>query len=64
MIETRSTIKFCVKLGYQPTERFNLLQRGGDALEMKNSTLFKWHMRFKQTQKRAFKMALRTDAGR
>ena len=64
VIETRATITFYVKLGYQPNERFNLLQRGEDALEMKNSTLFKWHMRFKQGQKRAFKMALRADAGR
>ena len=35
VVETRATIKFCVKLGYEPTEMFYLLQRGGDALEMK-----------------------------
>ena len=35
MVETRYMIKFCVKLGYKPTEMFILLQRGGDALEMK-----------------------------
>ena len=35
MVETRAMIKFCVKLGYKPTEMFNLLQRGRDALEMK-----------------------------
>ena len=29
MVETRNTIKFCVKLGYKPTEMFSLLQRGG-----------------------------------
>ena len=28
VVETRDTIKFCVKLGYKPTEMFNLLQRG------------------------------------
>ena len=27
VVETRNTIKFCVKLGYKPTEMFNLLQR-------------------------------------
>ena len=27
VVETRDTIKFCVKLGYKPTEMFNLLQR-------------------------------------
>ena len=37
VVETRDTIKFCVtcKLGNKPTEMFGLLQRGGDALEMK-----------------------------
>ena len=34
VVETRDTIKFCVKLGYKQTEMFSLLQRGGDALEM------------------------------
>ena len=29
VVETRDTIKFCVKLGYKPTEMFSLLQRGG-----------------------------------
>ena len=33
VVETRNTIKFCVKFGYKPTEMFNLLQRGGDALK-------------------------------
>ena len=35
VVETRDTNKFCVKLGYKPTDMFSLLQRGGDALEMK-----------------------------
>ena len=26
-VDTRDTIKFCVKLGYKPTEMFSLLQR-------------------------------------
>ena len=35
VVEAGDTIKFCVELRYQPTEMFSLLQRGGDALEMK-----------------------------
>ena len=35
VVETRDTIKFHVKLGYKQTKMFSLLQRGGDALEMK-----------------------------
>ena len=29
VVETRDTIKFCVKLRYNPTEMFSLLQRDG-----------------------------------
>ena len=32
VVETRDTIKFCFKLGYKPTEMFNLLQRGEGCL--------------------------------
>ena len=35
MVETRDTIKFCIKCGYKPPEMLFLLQIGGDALEMK-----------------------------
>ena len=35
VVETRDTIKVCVKLGDKPSEMFSLLQRGGGALEMK-----------------------------
>ena len=35
VVETPDTIKFCVKLGYKPTEKFSLLQRGGGALEIR-----------------------------
>ena len=35
VVETRDTIKFCAMLGCKPIEKFSLLQRGGDALEMK-----------------------------
>ena len=40
VVGTGSTIKFCVKLGYEPTEMFNMLQRGGDAVEMKKKQQF------------------------
>ena len=63
VVETRDTIKFCVKLGYKPTEMFGLLQRGGGCFRNEKSTLFKWRTRSKQGQ-RAFKMALGVDAGR
>ena len=33
--KTCAAIKLCEKLGYISTERFNLIQRGGDAPEMK-----------------------------
>ena len=35
VVETRETIKFCVKLGNKQSEMFSILQGGGDALEMK-----------------------------
>ena len=35
VVETRDTIKFCVNLGYKPTEMFSLLQRGGECFRNK-----------------------------
>ena len=43
VVETRDTIKFCVKLGYKPTKMFICYKEVGDALEMIKSTMFKWH---------------------
>ena len=57
MVETRDAIKFCVKLGYKPTEMFSLLQRGGECFRNEKSTMFKWHHGLSK-DKRAFKMAL------
>ena len=55
--ETHITIKFCVQLGYGPTEMFNLVLRGGDALEMKKvQRLNGIHSLSKD--KKAFKMTL------
>ena len=63
VVETRDRIKFCVKLGYKPTEMFSLLQRGGNALEMKKVQCLSG-TRGLSKDKRAFKMALGVDAGR
>ena len=38
-------------LGYKPTEKLSLLQRGGGILEIRKIKTFKWHTRFKQGQK-------------
>ena len=51
VVETRDTIKFCVKLGYKPTEMFGLLQRDGGCFRNEKSTMFKWHTRSKRGQK-------------
>ena len=63
VVETRATVKFCVKLGYKPTEMFNLLQMDGDALEMKKVQCLSGTRRLSKN-KRAFKMALGAGAGR
>ena len=43
VIKTRTMIKCYVKLGYKPAEMLNLLQRGGDALEMKKYSASEAH---------------------
>ena len=63
MVETRDTIKFCVKLGYKPTEMFSLLQRGGGCFRNEIvHCLSDTHGLGKD--KRVFKIALGVDAGR
>ena len=63
VVETRDTIKFCVKLGYKPTEMFSLLQRGGGCFRNEIvHCLSGTHGLSKD--KRAFKIALGVDAGR
>ena len=63
MVETRDTIKFCVKLGYKPTEMFGLLQRGGGCFRNEKIQCLSG-TRGLSKDKRAFKMALGVDAGR
>ena len=35
-LKTRAAIKFCVNLGYTPTETFNMLKVAGTAPELRN----------------------------
>ena len=44
MVETHETIKFCLKLGYKPSEMLNFCYKEiWDALEMKNNNVFLAH---------------------
>ena len=63
VVETRNTIKFCVKLGYKPTEMFSLLQRGGGCFRNEIVHCLSG-TRGLSKDKRAFKIALGVDAGR
>ena len=58
MVETRDTIKFCVKLGYKPTEMFSLLQRGGGCFRNEKQVHCLSGTRSQSKDKRAFKIAL------
>ena len=64
MVETRDTIKFCVKLGYKPTEMLSLLQRGGGGCLRNEKVQCLSGTHGLSKGKRAFKMALGVDAGR
>ena len=63
MVETRDTIKFCVKLGYKPIEIFSLLQRGGGCFRTEIKHCLSG-TRGLSKDKRAFKIALGVDAER
>ena len=63
VVKTRTTIIYCVKLGYKQAEMLNLLQRGGDALEMKKVQCFRGTHGLRK-DKRAFNMALGVNAER
>ena len=63
VVEFCDMIKGSAKLGYKPTEMFSLLQRGGDALEMKKVQCLSG-TRSLSKDKRAFKMTLGADAER
>ena len=62
MVETRVTIKFCIKLGYKPPEMCFFTKRWrcfrNEKVQSFSST------RGLSKDKRAFKMALGADAGR
>ena len=63
VVETSDTIKFCVKLGYNPTEMFSLLQRGGVCFRNEKVQCLSG-TRGLSKDKRAFKMALGVETGR
>ena len=63
MVETRDTIKFCVKLGYKPTEMLSLLQRGGGCFRNEKVQCLSGTCSLSK-DKRAFKIVLGVDAGR
>ena len=63
MVETPDTIKFCVKLGYKPTEMLSLLQRGGGCFRNEIVNCLSG-TRGLSKDKRAFKIVLGVDAGR
>ena len=63
VVEIRDTIRFCVKLGYKPTEIFSLLQRDVGCFKNEKYQCFSG-TRGLSKDKRAFKMALGADAGR
>ena len=63
VVETRDTIKFCVKLGYKPTEMFSLLQGGWGCFRNEIVNCLSG-TRGLSKDKRAFKIALGVDAGR
>ena len=64
VVETRDTIKFCIKLEYKPPEMLYFsLQIGGDALEMKKVQSFS-STRGLSKDTRAFKMVLGADVRR
>ena len=63
VVETRDTIKFCVKLGYKPTEMFSLFQRGWGCFRNEKVQCLSGTRRLGK-DKRALKMPLGVDAGR
>ena len=63
MVETHDTIKFCVKLGYKPTQMFSLLQRGGECFRNEKVHCLSGTNGLSK-DKRAFKIVLGVDAGR
>ena len=61
--ETRDTIKFCVKLGYKPTEMFKVVTKRKGCFRIEKVQCFSGTHGLSK-DKRAFKTALGADAGR
>ena len=64
MVETLATIKLSAKLGYKPIEMYYLLRRGWGAFEMKKKILSLSGTRGLSKDKRAFNIALGSNAGK
>ena len=47
-LEVRYVIKFCFKLGKNPTETYGMLQTAFGASCMNRASVFEWHKRFKE----------------
>ena len=47
-LEERYAIKFCFKLGRNPTETYGMLQTDFRAYSMNRASVFEWHKRFKE----------------
>ena len=47
-LEERYAIKFCFKLGKNPTETYGMLQTAFGASCMNRVSVFEWHKRFKE----------------
>ena len=47
-LEERYAIKFCFKLGKNPTETYGILQTAFGESCMNQASVFEWHKRFKE----------------
>ena len=48
LLEERSAIKFCFKLGKNATETYGMLQNAFGPSYMNRASVFEWHKRFKE----------------
>ena len=46
-VETRATIKFCVKLGMMPTQTYDKMTTANMKYKVSRMLIFKWHKRFR-----------------
>ena len=46
-VETRATVKFCVKLGMTPTQTYGKMTAAYMTYKVSRRLMFKWHKRFR-----------------